>query len=37
MTIDEAQHKVDEWINSTGVKYFSELTHMCVSKMKPCI
>jgi NTP pyrophosphatase (non-canonical NTP hydrolase) len=28
MTIQEAQTKVDEWIKTTGVKYFSELTNL---------
>lgn len=27
MTIKEAQDIVDEWINSTGVRYFNELTN----------
>ena len=27
MTIKEAQDKVDAWINSTGVRYFDELTN----------
>ena len=30
MTIQEAQHKVDKWIQTTGVKYFSELTNMAI-------
>ncbi|MEX2568285.1 MAG: pyrophosphatase, partial [Cyclobacteriaceae bacterium] len=30
MTIEEAQQKVDTWINSTGVRYFSELTNMAI-------
>lgn len=30
MTISEAQLKVDQWINSTGVRYFSELTNMTI-------
>lgn len=30
MTISEAQLKVDEWIRSTGVRYFSELTNMAI-------
>jgi NTP pyrophosphatase (non-canonical NTP hydrolase) len=30
MTIREAQQKVDEWIRSTGVRYFSELTNMAI-------
>jgi NTP pyrophosphatase (non-canonical NTP hydrolase) len=30
MTIKEAQESVDRWINSTGVRYFSELTNMAI-------
>ena len=30
MTIQHAQQKVDEWINTTGVRYFSELTNMAI-------
>jgi NTP pyrophosphatase (non-canonical NTP hydrolase) len=30
MTIKEAQNKVDRWINSTGVRYFNELTNMAI-------
>ena len=30
MTINEAQQKVDEWISTTGVRYFSELTNMAI-------
>ena len=30
MTIKEAQQKVDEWIKTYGVRYFSELTNMAV-------
>ena len=30
MTIEEAQVKVDQWINTTGVRYFSELTNMAI-------
>jgi len=30
MTLREAQDKVDQWINSTGVRYFSELTNMTI-------
>ena len=30
MTIAEAQVKVDQWINTTGVRYFSELTNMTI-------
>ncbi len=30
MTIEEAQQKVDEWINTTGVRYFNELTNMAI-------
>lgn len=28
MTLDEAQQKVDDWIHTYGVRYFSELTNM---------
>ena len=30
MTISAAQSKVDEWINTVGVRYFSELTNMAI-------
>ena len=30
MTIQEAQQKVDEWIRTYGVRYFSELTNMAI-------
>lgn len=30
MTIQEAQQKIDDWINTTGVRYFSELTNMAM-------
>ena len=30
MTIKEAQTKIDEWIKTTGVRYFSELTNMAI-------
>lgn len=30
MTIQEAQHQVDGWIKTTGVRYFSELTNMAI-------
>ena len=30
MTIEEAQQKVDEWINTIGVRYFNELTNMTI-------
>jgi NTP pyrophosphatase (non-canonical NTP hydrolase) len=30
MTIEEAQARVDEWITSIGVKYFSELTNTAI-------
>lgn len=29
-TITELQHIVDEWINTVGVRYFSELTNMVI-------
>lgn len=28
MTLQEAQKKVDDWINEFGVRYFNELTNM---------
>lgn len=28
LTIKEAQQKVDEWIKTTGVRYFNELTNL---------
>ena len=30
MTIQEAQQRVDAWIKTTGVRYFSELTNMAI-------
>jgi NTP pyrophosphatase (non-canonical NTP hydrolase) len=30
ISIREAQRLVDNWINSTGVRYFSELTNMAI-------
>lgn len=30
MTIGEAQKTVDEWISTTGVRYFNELTNMAI-------
>ena len=30
MTIKEAQNTVDQWINTTGVRYFSELTNTAI-------
>ena len=30
MTLDEAQGKVDKWIENYGVRYFSELTNMAI-------
>lgn len=30
MTLQEAQHKVDEWITTTGVRYFNELTNTAI-------
>ena len=30
MTIEKAQKEVDNWINSTGVRYFNELTNMAM-------
>lgn len=28
MTLEEAQQRVDDWINKVGVRYFSELTNL---------
>jgi NTP pyrophosphatase (non-canonical NTP hydrolase) len=28
MTIEQAQQQVDDWIKTTGVRYFSELTNL---------
>src|SRR5688572_7084554 len=28
MTFEEAQQSIDQWIRTTGVKYFSELTNL---------
>lgn len=30
MTIKEAQESIDLWINTTGVRYFNELTNMAI-------
>ena len=30
ITIKEAQHSVDKWIKTYGVRYFSELTNMAI-------
>jgi NTP pyrophosphatase (non-canonical NTP hydrolase) len=30
MTIEEAQKKVDEWINSIGIRYYNELTNTAI-------
>jgi NTP pyrophosphatase (non-canonical NTP hydrolase) len=30
MTIEAAQKLVDQWISTTGVRYFSELTNMAI-------
>jgi NTP pyrophosphatase (non-canonical NTP hydrolase) len=30
MTIEQAQSRVDEWITTVGVRYFSELTNMAI-------
>ena len=30
MTIHEAQQSIDQWIKTTGVRYFSELTNMAI-------
>ena len=30
ISIRDAQHSIDQWITTTGVRYFSELTNMAV-------
>lgn len=30
MTLEEAQQRVDEWIQTVGVRYFGELTNMTI-------
>lgn len=30
MTINEAQEKVDQWIKTTGIRYFNELTNTAI-------
>ena len=30
MTIQDAQQRVDQWIKTVGVRYFSELTNMAI-------
>jgi NTP pyrophosphatase (non-canonical NTP hydrolase) len=30
LTIRDAQDKIDTWIRTTGVRYFSELTNMAI-------
>jgi NTP pyrophosphatase (non-canonical NTP hydrolase) len=30
MTIQEAQARIDQWVTTTGVRYFSELTNMAI-------
>jgi NTP pyrophosphatase (non-canonical NTP hydrolase) len=30
MTLQEAQEAVDQWINTTGVRYFNELTNTAI-------
>lgn len=30
MTISEAQETVDKWINTTGIRYFNELTNTAI-------
>lgn len=30
MTLEEAQKTVDQWITTTGVRYFNELTNMAI-------
>jgi NTP pyrophosphatase (non-canonical NTP hydrolase) len=30
MTIEQAQKEIDQWIKTTGVRYFNELTNMAI-------
>ena len=30
MTIEQAQQAVDQWINTTGIRYFNELTNTAI-------
>lgn len=30
MTLEQAQNTIDNWINTTGVRYFNELTNMAI-------
>ena len=30
ITLKDAQHRVDEWIRTIGIRYFSELTNMAI-------
>ena len=30
LTLEQAQHQVDQWIKTTGVRYFNELTNMAM-------
>lgn len=30
MTLQETQNTIDKWINSTGIRYFNELTNMAI-------
>lgn len=30
MTIEEAQQLIDKWINTTGIRYFNELTNTAI-------
>ena len=30
MTLEQAQESVDQWINTTGVRYFNELTNTAI-------
>lgn len=30
MTIEQAQQTVDEWINTVGIRYYSELTNTAI-------
>jgi len=30
MTLQEAQERIDQWINTTGIRYFNELTNTAI-------
>ena len=36
LSIQEAQDQVDQWIKTIGVRYFNELTNMCILMEEVC-